>query len=172
MCDTRQDNDMVLFCSFDKGGAIDESGNKNNGQAVGATAAKGKIGRAMAFTGKGATAPDFFVDHDWTEDVPLFARAMVLARDTLFLAGPPDKLDEPDAFRRIEDPEVRLALAEQAAALDGEKGGLLLAVSTADGRELARHELGQIPVFDGMAAAYGRLYLSTAGGHVVCFGAD
>ena len=42
--------------------------------------------------------------------------------------------------------------------------------SRADGRKLAEHRLASAPVYDGMAAARGRLYLSTADGRVVCFG--
>ena len=51
---------------------------------------------------------------------------------------------------------------------EGKKGGLLWAVST-DGKKLAEHALGAPPVFDGMAAAAGRLYLATEGGTVVCW---
>jgi hypothetical protein len=46
----------------------------------------------------------------------------------------------------------------------------LLAVSATDGRPLAAYELGAMPVFDGLAAAGGRLYLSTVDGQVLCLG--
>ena len=46
----------------------------------------------------------------------------------------------------------------------------LWAVSTTDGKKLAEYKLDAPPVFDGMAAAAGRLYASTTDGHVVCFG--
>jgi hypothetical protein len=94
---------------------------------------------------------------------------MVLADGTLFLAGPVDMVDEEQALRGIKDPEVRRALADQAIALEGKKGGLLWAVSAADGEKLAEHDLDAPPVFDGMAAASGRLYLATQDGAVRCF---
>jgi hypothetical protein len=43
-------------------------------------------------------------------------------------------------------------------------------VSAADGKGLVTYRLGAMPVFDGMAAAHGRLYLSMADGHVLCLG--
>jgi hypothetical protein len=97
---------------------------------------------------------------------------MVLAGRTLFVAGPPDLIDEDQAFRQIDDSEVQQNLTEQAAALDGKKGALLLAVSAADGKELAQYDIESPPVFDGMAAAAGRLYMATINGEVLCFRGD
>ena len=59
-------------------------------------------------------------------------------------------------------------LAEQAAAMEGRKGAVLLAVAAADGETLATHKLSFPPVWDGMAAAGGRLYLATMDGKVIC----
>jgi hypothetical protein len=42
-------------------------------------------------------------------------------------------------------------------------------VSADDGRMLGQWTLDAPPVFDGMAAAAGRLYLTTESGHVICF---
>jgi outer membrane protein assembly factor BamB len=53
-------------------------------------------------------------------------------------------------------------------ALEGRKGATLWAVATADGQKLAEVPLPSPPVFDGMAAAGGRLVLSTTDGTVVC----
>ncbi|NQT83846.1 PQQ-binding-like beta-propeller repeat protein [bacterium] len=166
---TVQKASLVLWCSFDQGNAADASGRKNNGTVEGAVPVKGKVGRAMRFTGKAAKAPEFFVKHYWTTDLPLLARAMVLAGGTLFVAGPPDVIDEQQAFRQINDPKVRRSLADQVAALNGKKGALLLAVSAADGKNLAQYDLDSPPVFDGMAAAGGQLYMATIKGEVVCF---
>ena len=49
---------------------------------------------------------------------------------------------------------------------------LFVAVSAADGSELASYPLDGEPVFDGMAAAAGRLYLAMTDGSVVCFGKE
>lgn len=89
----------------------------------------------------------------WTQKPPVLARAMVLANKTLFLAGPPDIF----------------ASDEPTAALEGKKKGLLYIASTDDGKKLAQYELKSPPVFDGMAAASGRLYLATMDGRVLCF---
>jgi len=102
------------------------------------------------------------------QNPPLHVRAMVLADTTLFVAGPPDVVDEKDAFSRPDDAQIRAKLAEQAAALDGRKGALLWAVSAQDGKTLAERKLESLPTFDGMAAAGGRLYLSTTDGKVLC----
>jgi hypothetical protein len=100
----------------------------------------------------------------------LQARAMVLAGGVLFVAGPPDVLDEEAALRSPYDPDTREKLEAQAAALTGKMGGRLLAASAEDGRCLAAYELGCMPTFDGMAAAGGRLYLTTIDGKVLCLG--
>jgi outer membrane protein assembly factor BamB len=77
---------------------------------------------------------------------------MVAAGETLFVAGPPDVMDDTDPY----------------AAFEGRKGAFLWAFSAADGRKLTEHKLDSEPVFDGMIAANGRLYVSTRDGKVVC----
>ena len=47
---------------------------------------------------------------------------------------------------------------------------LLADFSGSDGRLLATQPLSSPPLFDGMAAANGRLYLATADRHIVCLG--
>ncbi|MBM4088889.1 MAG: methyltransferase domain-containing protein [Planctomycetes bacterium] len=110
--------------------------------------------------------------HIWSGDAALQATAMALADDTLFVAGPPDVIDEEQAVRSLSDPEIREKLAEQEAAFEGKHGALLVAVAALDGRQLASYRLDVAPVFDGLAAAAGRLYLSTLDGQVLCLGAD
>ena len=100
---------------------------------------------------------------------PLHARAMVLAGETLFVAGPPDVLNEDEAFKRPGDPQVKDKIMEQDAAYEGKHGALLIGVSTADGKPVLRLDMTAQPVWDGMAAANGRLYLSTKDGKVLCF---
>jgi len=90
----------------------------------------------------------------WSVRVPLRPVAMVLAGETLWLAGPPD----------LKDP------AEATAALEGKKGALLWALSASDGTKLAELKLDAPPVFDGMAAAGGSLYISLKDGSVLCLG--
>lgn len=94
--------------------------------------------------------------YHWTQPLPIVARAMVLAPNSMFLAGPPDLLASDDP----------------TAALQGKKGGLLCVVARADGKKLAQYELESPPVFDGMAAAGGRLYMATLDGRIVCFSGE
>ena len=88
----------------------------------------------------------------WELTVPIMAKAMVLAGDRLFLCGPPDELPPSDPLLHIE----------------GRDGALLWALSAEDGRKLAEYRLDSAPVFDGMIAAHGRLYMATADGRVLC----
>ena len=108
---------------------------------------------------------DSVATYRWTRSAGLLVRAMVLARDTLFIAGPPDFLDR--------EKSVGLSSPlgpEGTAALAGKMGATLLAVSAPDGKTLAELKLKSPPVFDGLAAAAERLYMTTLDGHVVCFG--
>ena len=103
---------------------------------------------------------------------PIQARGLVLAGPTLWVAGPPQLVDEEEALRNPDDPAIRAKLETQAAALRGEKGGRLLAISAGDGKPLAAYELGAMPTFDGLVAARERLYVSTVNGRVICLGSE
>jgi hypothetical protein len=102
--------------------------------------------------------------HWSVEKPPLHARAMVLAGDTLILAGPADVLDEDEAFKRPDDPAVRTRIREQDAAYSGAQGALLYGVSSVNGRTQFQHRLPALPVWDGMAVADGGLFISGADG--------
>ena len=65
--------------------------------------------------------------------------------------------------------DVQKKLADQDAALAGQRGGLLWVVSKDDGTSQKRIELDTTPVWDGMAAAEGRLFLATTDGNVTCY---
>lgn len=110
------------------------------------------------------------VSFNWLDEEPsLHVRAMSLADKTLFIAGPPDVVDEEEAFYNPNDAKIQAKLTEQNAALGGRKGGLLLVVSASDGKKVAEYKLESIPVWDGMAAANNRLYLATENGKIWCF---
>ncbi len=110
------------------------------------------------------------VYHHWTQDIPFFARAMTLAKGTLFVAGPADLIDEDQAVRQLNDPQMQKLIREQEDAFRGEKGGMLWAVSAENGQKLSELSLDTIPTFDGMAAAGGCLYVSGVNGQLMCFG--
>ncbi|MCH5374296.1 MAG: PQQ-binding-like beta-propeller repeat protein [Planctomycetes bacterium] len=90
----------------------------------------------------------------WQTMIPLRIRAMVLAGDRLFVAGVPDVVDPDDPL----------------ASLEGRKGAMLQVFSTRDGSLVHSYPLTSSPMFDGLSAARGRLYLATADGKVTCYG--
>jgi outer membrane protein assembly factor BamB len=95
------------------------------------------------------------VNYHWSRQTPLVVQAMVLADSTLFLTGLPD------------------LGTEGASILDTRRessNALLYVVSVQDGKKLAEYDIESLPVFDGMAAANGRLYISTRDGQVLCMG--
>jgi hypothetical protein len=109
------------------------------------------------------------VSRKWMVEKPeLIAKAMVLADRTLFVAGPPDVVDEENIWGRTLEPEVQAKLRAQSTALEGSQGSLLWAVSASDGKKLAEYKLENVPAFDGMSAANGRLYLSMKNGSILC----
>jgi outer membrane protein assembly factor BamB len=99
---------------------------------------------------------------DWTRRIPMLVRAMVLTGQTVFCAGPSVNIDKIPHKPADADP--------LAAALASKRGGSLLAVSPHDGKTLARYDLQSPPVFDGMIAAEGRLYICCVDGRIVCMG--
>ena len=52
------------------------------------------------------------------------------------------------------------------------KGGVLRMLSRKDGRTLGQKPLDSPPVWDGMAAVGGRLFMALRSGSVVCMGSD
>ncbi|MEE9613062.1 MAG: PQQ-binding-like beta-propeller repeat protein [Desulfatiglandales bacterium] len=106
--------------------------------------------------------------YHWSRETPLYVRAMVLADKTLFIAGPPDIIDEEEIFKNPEARNVAKELREQTDVLEGQKGALLHVVSAGDGKKLAEYNLQSLPVWDSMAAANSRLYLSMENGRVLC----
>ena len=91
----------------------------------------------------------------WMLWLPVRVRAMVKTRDVLFVAGPPDVYDDEKPFE----------------AFEGKRGATLVAVSPAQGKKTAELKLPAPPVFDGMIATEGRLFLSLRDGTVLCLAA-
>jgi outer membrane protein assembly factor BamB len=88
----------------------------------------------------------------WEQRLGIRVTAMVRAGEMIFVAGAPDVV----------------APADPHAAWEGRKGGVLAAYAAGDGKKLAEYALPSPPVWDGMAAAGGRLYISTQDGGIVC----
>ncbi len=85
----------------------------------------------------------------WSERVPVRVRTMVFTAGHILIAGPPDLMDL-DAF-------------------EGKAGGVLLVLDAATGKIRSRHTLQSPPVFNGAAAARGRLYIVCEDGSIACF---
>ncbi len=96
---------------------------------------------------------------EWSVPCDLQVRAMVLSGDSddgkrLFFAGARgDWMTSPEAYH-------------------GDQGSVLVAVDASDGSQLAELPLSGTPVFDGMSAAAGCLFVSTTDGQVLCLGGE
>jgi hypothetical protein len=85
------------------------------------------------------------------ETLPIHPRAMLKAADVLYLAGHPAESTVPH--------------------FDGEPikdKGILLEIDASSGDVLSQADLPASPMFDGMSAANGRLYISLENGSVIC----
>jgi len=76
---------------------------------------------------------------------------MALTDNVLLLAG------SPDVVREGTDPY---------AAIEGKLGGKLLVIRRQDGSTLVEHELGAVPVWDGMAIVGSRVYIAMQDGSI------
>jgi outer membrane protein assembly factor BamB len=88
----------------------------------------------------------------WQQTLPMRVTAMIRAADTVFVGGSPDAIDPQDPH----------------GAWQGRQGGRLAAFAADTGQLLAEYPLPAPPVWDAMAAAGGRLYLSLTDGSVLC----
>jgi len=89
------------------------------------------------------------VKYLWSEAIPFYPRAMLLAGDTLFVAGPSEIFDFTSRIN---------------------KGDIWLwAVSTEDGTRQAEYKLKAAPVYDSFAAYRDNLYFTTVDSRIVCY---
>jgi outer membrane protein assembly factor BamB len=106
----------------------------------------------------------------WRMDKPdIQVRALVLSNKTLFVAGPPNVVDEEAIFFDPNSAYTQQRLNEQNDLLNGKDGARLWAVSTDSGKKLTEYRLDSLPVWDGMIAANGKLFLATMNGQVISF---
>ena len=111
--------------------------------------ARPKPPKAKPPKGRRRRRPPTEVRYHWSHPLPFFARAMLLAGDTLLVAGPSKIAD-----LTAEKPEGDV---------------WLWAVSPTDGAKQAEYPLKASPVFDGMAASRDGLFFTTVDGRVVCY---
>jgi outer membrane protein assembly factor BamB len=116
---------------------------------------------AVAAAGKAKRSPPEPASEIWSKHDLFQPRAMLLAGKVLFLAGWRDAVAiHPTTGRPLnpDNPDPRPSL--------------LRAMATADGETLAEYPLEAEPVFDGMAAAWGRLYVPLKDGTILCLGSS
>jgi hypothetical protein len=132
-----------LFCSM-------KFSENPSPQAARRGSAKAKDPAAEAFT--------------WSGNHALIVRSMVLTPDKLIVAGMADLARKDESGRSFSNPE------EGLAAMAGQRDGRLTMISTADGTKIREIQLSSPPVFDGLIAAEGHLFLSTMDGRLICMG--
>ena len=116
--------------------------------------------RTKSKGGSKSPTPEFL----WTKDDTLITRAMTLAGDKLVIAGPPDM------GARNEKEISFVDEAEAVARFRGERGVYLRVLAAGTGETISEKKLDAAPVFDGMIAANGRLFIATRDGDLQCWG--
>ena len=89
----------------------------------------------------------------WRTDLPVRTQGMLKSGDHLFLGVVP----------------VEIPPDEPQAAYEGRRGGKIWVAGAKDGSQVAEYDLTSPVVWDGMAAAHGRLYFSASDGCVSCW---
>jgi len=100
----------------------------------------------------------------WSRDVAVRARALLVAGDKMVLAGPKNVLYGVKP-RAIE--QGRRVIRENVDAFTGMNDGLLEIVATKDGKTLGTVTLDSPPVYHGLIAVDGALFMTTTAGTVV-----
>ena len=90
----------------------------------------------------------------WSERVPVRIQALLLSAGRLVTAGPPDVVDPHDPL----------------GAFEARLGGLLHMLDAKTGEKVVELRLDSPPVYNGLAAAAGRVYLADQDGSITCFG--
>jgi len=90
----------------------------------------------------------------WETPIQITGKAMALAGKTVFTIGVP-LVFRPDDF---------------SATYKGKYGAVMLAVSAENGSRQAEYKLDKLPVWDGLAVGYNRLYIANRDGSIDCWG--
>lgn len=114
-------------------------------------------------------ATDRDYNQKWGQMVPILVKAMLLAGDKLYICGPEEVVNQKAVKQIITQEEGQKDLMQQETALMGLSGGMCFEVDTATGKILSGYITDTIPVMDGMAGAYGKIFCSMADGTVRCW---
>jgi len=116
---------------------------------------------------------------EWSRTTDTYVRALLVAAnkdagkpDLLFAVGFPEVIDEYDAMDLIRKQQrggFKVdKVYQKERSTKGEFGATLTVVSAASGETISETKLDAPAVFDGMSAAYGKLFISDTQGNVVC----
>jgi len=95
------------------------------------------------------------IKYDWSQyDPNLYVNAIVLTEKLLYVAGPPAIRNE--------------TTVEALEKWQGKRGGKLWCLATPNGKKVSELPLPSPTVYEGMAAAYGKLYAALKDGSVLC----
>jgi len=135
---------------------------KSTGGKTAPAAGEAPVGRKGKRARKNRTARPPVAARWRIKQFPLVPWAMVVSGRSagaaggtkLFVAGFADRAEQDDPWAHFE----------------ARRGGVLYTLSAADGSKLAECALESPPVWNGMAAAGGRLYLAARNGRLICLG--
>jgi len=86
-----------------------------------------------------------------------------MAGDRLVVAGPPDAGKKSGGLLAYDNEK------EALASFRGEKGVYMRVINLADGKTLSEQRLGTMPVFDGISAAQGKVFIALKNGELQCW---
>jgi len=92
----------------------------------------------------------------WIKDLPVRTKAMLKSGEYLFMGVMPVDIPQNDPH----------------AAYEGRRGGMVWVVDARDGSKVAEYKLDSPAIWDGMAAANGRLYVSMMDGSILCLASN
>jgi len=107
---------------------------------------------------------------NWSVDVSVWVRALFVTENALVVCGPRDLYDEEKAVARgshftTDDP--RLALQQEHS--EGKHGAILKVFDKKTGQEIGSVEVDDMPTWDGMIYAQGKIVMTTVNGKILCF---
>jgi len=109
---------------------------------------------------------------NWSVDVPIWVRAIFVTEEALFVCGPRDLYDEdkavaPGSSLSTGDPQLAL----QQEHTEGRHGSVLKVFDKRSGKEISSLELDDMPTWDGMITAEGKIVMTTVNGRILCLDA-
>jgi len=102
---------------------------------------------------RGAVKKSGKIAYVWSSRISIRAQSLLVSDNCLYLAGTRDVVDEKDPWAHVE----------------GRMGGVLAVYARADGKKLDEVPISSAPVFDGLSASNGNVFLVTRDGNIRCY---